>query len=317
MAYNTFTGGVNTSFSTELNENFKGARQGHLANGAVTHLSLTGDNAKSYDQKTVFLNIDNTSNFATTTNLSTLNGGNVSSHTAGAYEAETGDIYFIDSSTEYYVQADYNIFKAIRTSTLSSTAPSPGSDSDDDSTDLVNEKVVWFGFNMGNGDGSSTVVLTDGSNDVTLYSSSSGGSANQAVDGVIKLHFDYANDQVYVIRNIEQSSGADEISQSRISCDLVDISSLTGGNYYIGTKATAGAGGSGDCSVYYIRSSKSSPSTTATLTISGDGGSTDDSVTNGSVGNLTSTSQRCSVKLAGTIAAGEGIEINNITIRQV
>jgi len=251
--------------------------------------------------------------------------------TDGAYELITDAYETEDNCTKCGVYFDYGIYKELSETTLTSSISGTGTDSDN-GADIIGEKYIFGQFYInatGIGGGSSTAAirLTDGTSTSTIItisqSSASGTSNNLKATGFYKIINNtttkLAKIFIWYYRDTTKNVTDDEYYYYiTYSYSEIDYSGWGSSNLYLQTYATATeTGGSNDtasANIYYQRAYKQNPSTTATISVSADGGSNYTEVTNGTVAWL-SAGNNFKAKISGTLAANEGINIKKVILR--
>jgi hypothetical protein len=252
--------------------------------------------------------------------------------TDGAYELATNDYYTEDNCTKAYVFVDYNIYKELDETTLTSAAaPSSGSSetiTNDGTVDLYDIKSVYFLFYFKNLMGATAssagnrLRVSDGSGSYSNIITLSGARQDtKYYRGFCKLYNDTSNKLLkgYLVYEYDYFDTDDDDTFYRNYFSPVAINYSAYSNLYLNTYASAtrdSTSATATTTIYGYRAYKQNPSTTAVISVSSDGGSNYTTVSNGSMVSVPSGNQ-FKVKLAGTLAANEGISIKRVIIKAV
>lgn len=272
MTFNTFTSGVNTTFSSELNTNFNILRYGNLTSFETNH--YVGALAENFGNNAFIMKVDGI--LSSTDNMTS----GVAS-TTGAFSGTTYSVGFGSNVSTLYTEFDYSIFKRLNEAGISAARNSGGSGagttrSSDSSNLLQGEGVVYFSYNIANNAidaGSGTgIQLYDGTNGLNIKQT--GGGSINGTTGFIELFLDWANKRVIVNDYIDTTTVAGVTSPTRtLTTSYLSASALVG-SAYLSVYATVDASG-GNCasSASKIRGKKTTTASTVNLKVSGDGGS--------------------------------------------
>lgn len=247
----------------------------------------------------------------------------------GAYELITDNYYLDSNATRCSAFFDYNIYKEISETDQTSTRAG-GIDDTDNSAQLNGEKVVYTKFKLyccedGIGTSITAIKLTDGTltSDIITYTPvGSGTGKNSTVYGYIKLIIDTTNHRVkYNVVGEERieavfsgAAGVTYIYYRDINTFGEIDTSTWDGDIYLQTSAISANGTY--ATLYYIRAEKLNPTTTAVISVSSNGGVTWNALdSNYSITDFTAAGANIKAKIAGTLAAGEGINIKGVILK--
>lgn len=312
MSFTTFISGVNTSFSTELNDN----------SYLMSRLALYGnDDAKtvsydfSSDQATVKTNLTYDadedvyfgSNASVVLEMPSKAGGNFEgvydvaslqfNYTAYTIYDECNDSSFNTTNFTASANAAEDTVKC-EASDTGGTDVTLDADNNTAGWSISQKFLIRTGYIFaGSGDWIYTLNLVGVSSGSVALDTTASGSAGNG-QSTYEIYIDTTNDLASVYEN-------------KVFKAVYDVSGLSG-NYYLQVKvACTGAGADATSEIYYVRIEQGDESSTATKSFSSDGGNNYTASVNG-IANLSgNTNYATRIKLTSTVAADEIIVIKN------
>ena len=254
----------------------------------------------------------------TTTNLTHLSAINeYYSVTDGAYLLQTKTYLTDSNATAGICGYDYEVYKEITETNLESYTTGNVPADIDLSSDLAGYKQVnikyklqTYGYSGSSSYSTSRIYLTDDNGHSQLVDEIAENRGTYTNRGSVKIYFDITNNIIYwdLLRLIFDGT----VSRTRSSVDI----SAWDATIYLQTSADTGEDtNTSRSTIYYQRSYKPVPTTTAVVSISSDDGTTWDIVPNNGYTKFTAGGTEITTKIAGTIAADEGIMIKKYYIK--
>jgi hypothetical protein len=293
------------------------------------------------------VNVFGSDDAATKTNLTYRGLGNLGEYYNAANQAitfESPEIVFDSTISKGYVLVDYEIFKTIdecdnssidATVWPTSTAATEGTNGinvylfgtsgqllskDLSGSKILNCHVVVDAWTVAGS--SCTFRLTDGTNiqNIASCSGSGGGGASSedSIDGEFTFYVDWTNKKVYVVYNYQYAryGGGTDTGNYTYRVFRNQTFSLAGWTALKLEFITSGSANT-SCKIYYLREGKTSPSTSPAITLSADGGSNYESVSNGVAHSFSTTGTILQAKVACTVASGECLAIKSVTMGKI
>lgn len=322
MTFNTFTSGIDTSFSTKLNQNFGFSGYGNirgtlspLGRACYNHAFTSNDAATSTnfsydstDDNYVVLGTSAGTLITETVLSSSMIGRNIGS------KINIGVV-----SWDYYIFTVYDecADSSFNTSLWTANTGTPSENTDrwsvsgssggalsvSSDTSFRSDLAVIFRTTFstnGGGNGAKTggIYVSDGSTDIELDYDSQSGTTPLNITGTYVLHMDATNSKIYAYKNGSYHR-------------TLDMSTVTNNWYIYWKSGTTLASEVFTAECYYLRRITGSETTTVTQSFSSNNGSDYYTVSNNVV-SITNTGYQMVAKLTTTPASGEGVAVARI-----